>query len=86
MDCLRQSCRAGVRSVEVRKDVVREFQRSVDALFKGKVMTSPCSAWFKDKHGRPSNVWPATMVYYWWLTRKADLMRDFRIVMREKRS
>ena len=32
MSCLTQSCRAGIRSIEVRQDVVRRFTRRMDQV------------------------------------------------------
>jgi cation diffusion facilitator CzcD-associated flavoprotein CzcO len=67
MDCLRWN--AG--EVEVRGDVQRDFNTTLQAKMGATVWHSGCRSWYLNANGTNSTIWPGFTLSYWWKTRHA---------------
>jgi cation diffusion facilitator CzcD-associated flavoprotein CzcO len=60
----------GLASIEVREDVHRRFNDSLQRRLRGSVWAGGCDSWYVDEHGRIVNNWVGTTVEYRWRTRR----------------
>ncbi|WP_158854579.1 flavin-containing monooxygenase [Saccharothrix deserti] len=69
--CVRMMRAAGARSLEIRADVEREFNKRIHAKLARSVWNSGgCDSWFLDRSGQNRQAWPGSSVSYWRLTRQ----------------
>jgi cation diffusion facilitator CzcD-associated flavoprotein CzcO len=58
LDALRTMERNGVATAEVRSEVERAYNASIDERMRGTVWTTGCSSWYFDSAGRNGAIWP----------------------------
>jgi cation diffusion facilitator CzcD-associated flavoprotein CzcO len=59
-------------SVEVRTDVHRRFNDSLQRRLRESVWAAGCDSWYVDEHGRIVNNWVGTTLEYRWRTRRFE--------------
>src|SRR5699024_4248448 len=79
VEALRQILVRDIDALEVRQSVLDDFVAEIDAANEQRAWGTPhVRTWYKNAHGRVSQVWPFSHLEYWQLTRGADFDRDFR--------
>ncbi|HEY1970663.1 MAG TPA: NAD(P)/FAD-dependent oxidoreductase [Pseudonocardia sp.] len=74
VDLLVTMAEKGLRAVEVRPDVERDFRRRHDAAHARMLWTHPgMTNWYRNAAGRVVSTMPWRIVDYWQMTRQADL-------------
>jgi cation diffusion facilitator CzcD-associated flavoprotein CzcO len=73
----------GLASIEVREDVHRRFNDSLQRRLGSSVWAGGCDSWYVDEHGRIVNNWVGTTVEYRWRTRRFRA-RDHVLVRRDQ--
>jgi hypothetical protein len=68
-------------SIEVREDVHRRFNDSLQRRLRESVWSGGCDSWYVDENGRIVNNWVGTTLEYRWRTRRFD-RRDHLVVPR----
>ena len=76
--CLAKLKRRGGRSIEVRADVQRRYNRGLQDSLGRLVWSADCSSWYKDDAGRITNNWASFAAGYWWHTRRVRIS-DFHV-------
>jgi cation diffusion facilitator CzcD-associated flavoprotein CzcO len=71
--------RRGVRSLDVREDVLRRWNDSLQARLARSVWSAGCRSWYRDAGGRVTTNWPGPTRDYARLTARVRL-EDFRVV------
>ena len=79
VDCISQCINNGIVSVDVRKKATDLFRLQMNQLTLKKNFSGNCRTWYKNKDGVNFILWPSNLYHYWWITRKAELLRDFNI-------
>ena len=79
VDCIDQAIRSGISSVDVHNKVTDEFRSEMNEATLRKNFSGNCRTWYKNKDGINFILWPSNLYHYWWITRKAELLRDFKI-------
>jgi cation diffusion facilitator CzcD-associated flavoprotein CzcO len=73
LDALRKMERSAARTVDVRPEVVDEFDQRVQRLMEGTVWTAGhCHSWYLDDTGRNTTLWPTWTISYRNKTRSFD--------------
>ncbi len=73
VDAVRYSVLNNIRSVEVKKRALDDYQRMVQEYMKNKAYISPrCTSWYRNKKGVNYTIWPSHFTHYWWITRTFD--------------
>jgi len=67
--CLEWLDRAGDGDIEVRADVQRHFNETIQEQMRRTVWQSGCKSWYQTETGRNTTIWPGFTVSYWWRTR-----------------
>lgn len=78
LSCLEQMRSLGARTLEVREDVQREFNRRLQQRMQRTVWMTGCKSWYLDEQGRNTTLWPGFTIDFWLRTRQADI-HDYRI-------
>jgi cation diffusion facilitator CzcD-associated flavoprotein CzcO len=61
LECLRHMDTHGLRVVEVRREVERQFNHDVQRRLQGTVWNSGgCASWYFDENGRNTTIWPGS--------------------------
>jgi hypothetical protein len=61
LECLRHMDTRGLRVVEVRAEVEREFNHDIQRRLQGTVWNSGgCASWYLDENGRNTTIWPGS--------------------------
>ncbi len=72
-ECIRTLLESGHRTMEVRQDVLEEYNARIDAASKTVVYgASAVNSWYKNSIGRLTQNWPLRSVDYWTQTRKVN--------------
>lgn len=71
--CIRALRDKKLKSLDVREDVQREFNRALQARTRGTVWASGCKSWYQNEDGRNLAIWPGYTVEYWLETRAPKL-------------
>ena len=80
MGCLKFQFENGVKALEVREDICRDYNVSIDARSRECAWgTEHVDSWYKNSEGRVSQNWPGTHWEWWQQTRTPD-PKDFHIV------
>ena len=79
VDCINQCIQGEISSVEVRKRVTDTFRIEINKMTEKKNFSGNCRTWYKNKDGINFILWPSNLYHFWWITRKAELLRDFEI-------
>lgn len=71
------SCLATLRTrdlawMDVRPEVMREYNERLQALLGERVWARTGKSWYKRADGRITNNWSSSTVAYWWRTRRVD--------------
>ncbi len=78
VDCLRQMQERGLRSIDVRPDVLERWLREIDRDLGDTAWARVTDSWYRLRGGgRITNNWPRSTISYFRDTRHADL-RDYR--------
>ncbi|MEV0059496.1 NAD(P)/FAD-dependent oxidoreductase [Nocardia sp. NPDC050718] len=73
-DALATIDKQGLRTVEVRKDAVREYNAELQAKMADSVwMNGGCASWYLDKHGNNTTLWPDFTFQFRRLTKNFDV-------------
>jgi cation diffusion facilitator CzcD-associated flavoprotein CzcO len=72
VDAVEQMGSGGLSSVDVRGDVVRQYNQQLQAKLKGSVWNSGCASWYLDSHGHNTTMWPDFTWRFRLLTRRFD--------------
>ena len=87
MDILAQTMSSEIDSVEVRKGVARDFATEMEELTSKMNFSGGCRSWYRrKKDGKNVILWPSSLYHYWWITRKANILRDYKITTRSDES
>ncbi len=73
VECLRHMDRDGLKSIDVRAEVMASFNEHLQKELERTVWTRTDHSWYKTKRGRITNNWSGTTTEYWWKTRRPDL-------------
>ena len=69
--CVRMMRAEGARSLEIRADVEREFNKRLHTKLARSVWNSGgCDSWFLDQSGQNRQAWPGSSANYWRITRR----------------
>ena len=69
----------GIESVEVKPTIAKKFRRMMNKLSDGTNISGSCVNWYRNKSGINYVLWPTNTLRYWWMTRRVDLLRDFKL-------
>jgi hypothetical protein len=75
----------GLRYLDLRPEVMAEFNRKLQAELSGTAWAAAGQSWYKDAAGRITNNWPYSTAWYWWCTRRIDL-GEYHVVSRDAAS
>ncbi|MHB8381410.1 MAG: flavin-containing monooxygenase [Candidatus Binataceae bacterium] len=73
--CLRQMDERRIDAIDLRRDVMEEFDACLQRELAGTVWATTGKSWYKTDAGRITNNWSRTTISYWWRTRHADLAK-----------
>lgn len=62
--------RSGVKSLNVRADVLRTFNDGIQASLRKAIWGSGCRSWYLDHNGRNTTIWPGYTWKFRQLTRR----------------
>jgi cation diffusion facilitator CzcD-associated flavoprotein CzcO len=79
VQCIQELARRGVSWIDVRRDAMERFNRSLQADLARTTWVASCESWYKNAAGKVTNNWSGTTVEYWWRTRHPR-WSDFRFV------
>lgn len=82
LDALRKMDRRGLKWIDVRPEVAREYNEHTQRELRETVWAQTDRSWYKTRTGRITNNWSGSTVRYWWRTRRADL-GDYRTASEE---
>jgi hypothetical protein len=69
LQCVEEMAAEGLRSLDVRPEVMAAYNRAVQKRMHQTVWEAGCSSWYKDASGKVTNNWPTFTVEYWLATR-----------------
>ena len=76
--CIRRMMHDGDQTIEVKEEVVDEFDRRLQKSLARTVWSGDdCSSWYKSSNGFITNNWGSSVFTYWYRTRKPDF-RQFK--------
>ncbi len=75
MDCIRKAAAAKLRWIDVRPEIQRFFNNTIQKTLQGRVWAKVGNSWYKNSAGRITNNWSGTTTEYWMRTRRADLSK-----------
>ncbi len=75
VDALGKMTSGGISSVDVRSDVVAQYNRRLQAKLERSVWNSGCSSWYLDSRGHNTTMWPDFTWRFRLLTRRFDTSR-----------
>ena len=82
MDVLNQTMSTDIDSVDVRKNVTESFGKEMQELTSEMNFSGGCRSWYRRKtDGKNIILWPSNLYHYWWITRKANILRDYKITV-----
>ena len=82
MDVLNQTMSTDIDSVDVRKNVTEAFGEEMQALTSKMNFSGGCRSWYRrKKDGKNIILWPSNLYHYWWITRKSNILRDYKITV-----
>ena len=73
VDCVKKLAESSARSMEVRSDVIEQFNRELQEELNQTVWSWGCASWYHTADGRITNNWPGTNTRYMRLTHAADM-------------
>jgi cation diffusion facilitator CzcD-associated flavoprotein CzcO len=79
LGCLDELDRHGARTIEVRPEAARAFDRHTQERLRSSVFTQGCSSWYQSPTGRVVNNWPGSATEYWRTVRRPET-RDFSLI------
>ncbi len=82
LSAIRTLDEGGFKYVDLRPEVMAEFNRELQAELRGTSWAAAGQSWYKDAAGRITNNWPYSTAWYWWRTRRVDI-REYRAVKRD---
>lgn len=75
MDCLGKMVRRDVQAIDLRREVMEDYDAKVQEELAKTVWARTGASWYKNARGRITNNWSGSTIRYWWRTRRADLGR-----------
>ena len=69
----------GIRSMEVKKRPTEKFRQMIDKLTEETNFAGTCRNFYRNEKGTNFVLWPTHSFKYWWMTRKVEILRDFKI-------
>lgn len=72
LDCIRRLDESGASSIDLRRDVMDEFDAVQQKELEQRVWASTAKSWYKNEAGRITNNWSGSTIRYWWKTIRAD--------------
>jgi cation diffusion facilitator CzcD-associated flavoprotein CzcO len=72
LDSIQRLRRSGIRYVDVRPEVQREFNAELQRRLAGSVWQAGCSSWYRTESGRITNNWPGLTLEYRRRTRRLE--------------
>ena len=72
LDCLRKLDESGASAIDLRRDVMDEFDAIQQKELQQRVWASTGKSWYKNEAGRITNNWSGSTIRYWWNTIRAD--------------
>ncbi len=85
LDCLRQMKERSIDAIDLRRDVMEEFDARVQQELSHTVWATTGKSWYKTDAGRITNNWSRSTISYWWETRDADLQKYERLTRSQSR-
>ena len=73
VECVRQMQLRGLGSIDLRREVMEEFDAKLQRELRQSVWAATDHSWYKTAGGRITNNWSGTTTRYWWRTRRVDL-------------
>jgi 4-hydroxyacetophenone monooxygenase len=78
LEAIHQTLLRGVKGFAVTQPALDDFVAKVDAANSTRAWGQPqVRTWYKNRHGRVSQIWPFSHLEYWQLTHEVDFDRDF---------
>jgi cation diffusion facilitator CzcD-associated flavoprotein CzcO len=78
VDSIRTLRQGGIRYIDIRPDVQREFNAELQRRLAGSVWQAGCSNWYRTESGKITNNWPGLTLEYRRRTRRLEL-GDYRV-------
>jgi len=75
--CLRQMIESDLKYIDLKPEVLENYQKMIHEHMKETPFTSECRNWYKLEDGTVINNSPYLTIKYWWKTRKANLSSFF---------
>lgn len=72
VDSVKKLADSDAKSMEVRSDVINEFNRKLQQELNNSVWSLGCGSWYSNAEGRITNNWPGTNTRYRRITKHAD--------------
>ncbi|GHG50012.1 monooxygenase [Sinomonas cellulolyticus] len=80
VEAIHQTLLRGVKGFDVRQSALEDIVGKVDAANATRAWGRPqVRSWYKNRHGRVSQIWPFSHLEYWRLTHEVDFDRDFTV-------
>ena len=70
---------AGIETMEVKTTTTMKFRRLIDALTDETNIAGSCANWYRNGSGTNYVLWPTNTIRYWWMTRTAKLLADYKL-------
>jgi cation diffusion facilitator CzcD-associated flavoprotein CzcO len=72
LNCLKGMDESGASTIELKREVMDEFDASQQKELQHRVWASTGKSWYKNDAGRITNNWSGSTIRYWWKTIRAD--------------
>ncbi|WP_433875195.1 flavin-containing monooxygenase [Sinomonas atrocyanea] len=80
VEAIHQTLLRGVKGFDVKQSALEDIIGKVDAANAARAWGQPqVRSWYKNRHGRVSQIWPFSHLEYWRLTHEVDFDRDFTV-------
>lgn len=73
LHCLRILSDTGARALDVKREHMDAFNRSVQLALSKTAFAAGCNSWYKTDSGKITNNWSGLTLHYWWITRRPAL-------------
>ncbi len=72
LNCLRGMDESGASVIDLRREVMDEFDANQQKELQQRVWASTGKSWYKNEAGRITNNWSGSTIRYWWKTLRAN--------------
>src|SRR5208337_3196187 len=72
LNCLRGLDESGASTMDLRREVMDEFDANQQKELQQRVWASTGKSWYKNEAGRITNNWSGSTIRYWWKTLRSN--------------